>query len=157
MTVDNTLEFITNTPAIPLGVPIRQRSMLDQVTMELPSTISNRRDMIEIHANNPVNNQVQGLESNPRVNEVKQEEEKSNGQQAAQAEENPDYRVNLSEMSRQKIAEMTNPISPPQDETRSDLTEQEAADLAQETANQLAQTNVTIANQAMQKAVDLFS
>lgn len=112
---------------------------------------------MEINAKNPVGNQVQGLESSPRVNEVKQEEEKSNGQQAAQAEENPDYRVNLSEMSRQKIAEMTSPMSPSEDETRSDLTEQEAADLAQETANQLAQTNVTIANQAMQKAVDLFS
>jgi hypothetical protein len=112
--------------------------------------------MMEINTNNPVSNQVQGLENTPRVGEVKQEEEKTTGQQAAQAEENPDYRVNLSEMSKQKIAEMTNSLTAAPEGAESGLTEQEAADLAQQTANQLSQTNVTIANQAMQKAVDLF-
>jgi len=112
---------------------------------------------MEVNANNPVSNQVQGLESSPRVNKVGQEEDKSNGQQAAKTEENPDYRVNLSEMSKQKMAEMANPLMAPEDGTNSDLTEQEADSLAQQTANQLLQTNINIANQAMQKAVDLFS
>ena len=111
---------------------------------------------MEINANNPVNNQVQGLESTPRVNEVKPEEEKATGQQAAQAEDNPDYRVNLSEMSRQRVAEMNSPMAAPQEGPEEAMTEQEAAGLAEQMANQLSQTNVAIANQAMQKAVGII-
>ena len=112
---------------------------------------------MEINANNSVSNQVQGLETTPRVNEVKQEDEKPTGHQAKQADKNPDYRVSLSEMAKQTAAERTNPLSAPQGKKESDLSEQEAAQLAQQTAAQLSQTNVGIANQAMQKAVGLFS
>jgi hypothetical protein len=112
--------------------------------------------MMEINANNPVNNQVQGLESTPRVTEVKPEEEKNTGQQAAQAEDNPDYRVNLSEMSMQRVAEMNSPTAATQEGPEEAMTEQEAAGLAEQMANQLSQTNVTIANQAMQKAVGII-
>jgi hypothetical protein len=113
--------------------------------------------MMEINANNPVSNQVQGLESTPRINEVKKEEEQSTGQQAAQTEENPDYRVNLSEMAKQSSAEESAPMADKPNEDQRAISEQEAAELAQKTSSQLAQTNVAIANQAMQKAVDLFS
>jgi hypothetical protein len=112
---------------------------------------------MEINANSPVSNQVQGLETTPRVDEVKQEKEKATGQQATQAEENPDYRVSLSEMAKQNIAEQINPLAGTQEKAQSDLTEQKAAELSQQTAAQLSQTNVGIANQAMQKAVDLFT
>lgn len=111
---------------------------------------------MDINANNPVNNQVQGLETTPRVNEVKPEEEKATGQKAAQAEDDPDYRVNLSEMSRQRVAEMNSPATAPQEGPEEEMTEQEAAGLAEQMANQLSQTNVTIANQAMQKAVGII-
>lgn len=112
---------------------------------------------MEINANNPVTNQVQGMESTPKANEAKPEEEKSTGQQATQAEDNPDYRVSLSEMAKQRLTETTNPLASPPKTMEGGLSEQEAADLAQQTSAQLAQTNVAIANQAIQKAVDLFS
>ena len=111
---------------------------------------------MEINANNQISSQVQGVESTPKVNEVKQEEEKANNQQAAQAEENPDYRVSLSEMSKQQVADLSDPMAAGQKEAESGITEQEAADLAQQTSAQLSQTNMAIANQAMQKALDLF-
>jgi hypothetical protein len=112
---------------------------------------------MEINANNPVSNQVQGLETTPRVDAVKPEKDKATGQEATQAEENPDYRVSLSEMAKQNIAELTNPLEATQGKTESGLFEQEAAQLSQQTAAQLSQTNIGIANQAMQKAVDLFT
>ena len=111
---------------------------------------------MEINANNPVGSQVQGLETTPKVNEVKPEEEKNTGQQAAQTEDNPDYRVNLSELSKQRVAEMNSPMAAPQEGPEEAMTEQEAAGLAEQMANQLSQTNVAIANQAMQKAVGII-
>lgn len=112
---------------------------------------------MDINATNPVDNQIQGLGSTTKVNEIKEEEEKSTGQQTKQAEDNPDYRVSLSEMAKQDIAALANPKGTDPLATENGLTEEEAADLAQHTAQQLSQTNVAIANQAMQKAVDLFS
>ncbi len=110
-----------------------------------------------INTDMPVSNQVMGLESAPKVNEVNREDEKSTGQQTAQAEENPDYRVNLSEASRQRLSELENPLAADQNMESGGLSEQEAEEMAQNTAAQLSQTNVPIANQAMQKAVDLTS
>ncbi|WP_419659231.1 uncharacterized protein Dvar_81170 [Desulfosarcina variabilis str. Montpellier] len=111
--------------------------------------------METINATNSMSNQVQGLERAPRVNEIKPEEEKTTGQQAAQAEDNPDYRVNLSEESRQRVAEMNSPMTAPQEGPEENMTEQEAAGLAEQMANQLSQTNVAIANEAMQKAMGI--
>ena len=113
---------------------------------------------MEINTNNPVNNQIQGMTNTHRSEEVRPEEEKSTGQQAVQAEEdNPDYRVNLSDMAKQNIAGVAYPKEEDQYGAKNDLNDQEAVELAEQTAAQLSQTNVGIANQAVQKAVDLFS
>ena len=112
---------------------------------------------MQINANNPVNSQVQELETVQKPGQVKEEKEQSPGQQSARAEDNPDYRVSLSELAKQNIAEMTTPPEKTETEAQSDLTDQEAMDLAQNTAARLSQTNMAIANQALQKAVDLFS
>lgn len=113
---------------------------------------------MEVNTSNPVNNQIQGLTNTPKSAEVRPEEEKDTSQQAVSPEEDsPDYRVNLSEMARQNIAETTYPKENNQYAAGDDLDEQEATELAEQTAKQLSQTNVAIANQAVQKAVDLFS
>ena len=112
---------------------------------------------MQINANNPVSNQVQELESVQKLGQGKEEKEQAAGQQVAQAEDNPDYRISLSEMAKQNIAEKTAPPEMIEKEAQSDLTEQEAAELAQNTAARLSQTNMAIANQALQKAVNLFS
>jgi hypothetical protein len=44
-----------------------------------------------------------------------------------------------------------------QPEGKADLSEDEAARMAQKTSEQLAQTNSAISNQAVQQAVDLFT
>jgi len=112
---------------------------------------------MEISSNNPISNQVQGLETTPKVSEAKREKEEAPQQNAAQTEENPDYRISLSEESRQAVAELADRPSTGQTEEKADLSEQEAARLAQQASEQLKQTNTAISNQAIQKAVDLFT
>lgn len=112
---------------------------------------------MEINTNNPVGNQVQGLETPPKVDQIRREKEETPGQEAAETKESPDYRVSLSETAKQAITELTSLQAPVPDAGEDDLSEQEADQLAQKTAAQLAQTNVAVANQAMQKAVDLFT
>ena len=82
------------------------------------------------------------------------EKEEAPGQHAAQTEENPDSRISLSDASKKAVTELTRSQTPDQDPEKSDLSEEEAAQLASE---QLAQTNAAISNQAIQKAVDLFT
>jgi len=111
---------------------------------------------MEINTNNPVDNRVQGLETAPKAEAVKQEEEKTPDRQTTHVEEGPDYHVNLSTASKQAASEATTPLVT--DETTvGAMSENDAERLAQQTAAQLAQTNVSIANQGIQKAVDLFS
>ena len=112
---------------------------------------------MEISSNNPVSNQVQGLEATSKVDEVKREQEEAPRQSAAQAEENPDYRVSLSDESRQAVAELTSPPAADQPPGKTEITDEEAVRLAQQASEQLSQTNASISNQAIQKAVDLFT
>jgi hypothetical protein len=112
---------------------------------------------MEINANNPVDNRVQGLETTPKVETVKQEKEETPGRQTTHVEANPDYHVNLSAASKQAAGEATTPLAPIDEAAIGAISENDAERLAQQTAAQLAQTNVSIANQGMQKALDLFS
>jgi hypothetical protein len=104
------------------------------------------------------NNQVQGLETAQKVSEVKREKEETPGRQAPTTEEeSPDYRISLSDASKKAVSELTGAqASGPGPET-SALSEKEADQLSQHAADQLSQTNASISNQAMQKAVDLFT
>lgn len=111
---------------------------------------------MEINTNNPVGNQIQGLETTPKVSEVKREKEEAPDRQAAQAQESPDYRISLSDASK-KAAELTGPASPDPSVGQVDLTEEQAALVARQTSAQLAQTHAAISNQAIAKALDLFT
>lgn len=103
------------------------------------------------------NNQVHGLESAQKVSEVKREKEDAPGQQTAKAQESPDYRISLSDTSKKAVSELTSAHASGQSNNNVDLSEEEAAQVAKHAAEQLSQTNVSISNQAMQKAVDLFT
>lgn len=85
------------------------------------------------------------------------EKEEAPGQHAAQTEENPDYRISLSDASKKAVTELSSSQTPDQDPEKSDLSEEEASQVAQQASEQLAQTNAAISNQAIQKAVDLFT
>jgi len=111
---------------------------------------------LEIDTSHPVNNQVQGLETAPKVSEVKREKEDAPGQHAAQTEESPDYRISLSDASKKAIGELISTQAPGQGLKKADLSEEEATQVAQQASEQLSQTNASISNQAIQKAVDLF-
>ena len=112
---------------------------------------------MEISSNNPVSNQVQGLESTPKISEVKREQEEATRQGAAQTEENPDYRISLSEESKQAVAELATPSTADQPSQRTEISDEEAVRLAEQASEQLSQTQAAISNQAIQKAVDLFT
>ena len=103
------------------------------------------------------NNQVQGLKTATKISDVKREKEDAPGRQAAHTEESPDYRISLSDASKTAVGELTrSPASDPGSEI-ADLSEEAAARVAQQTAEHLSQTNLSISNHAMQKAVDLFT
>lgn len=102
-------------------------------------------------------NQLQGLESAPKVSEIKREKEEAPSRQAIQAEENPDYRISLSDASKKTITELTNSQASGRAAGKADLSEEEALQVAQQASEQLAQANASISNQAIQKAVDLFT
>ena len=103
------------------------------------------------------NNQVQGLDSAHKVSDRKREKEDTPGQQAARAEDSPDYRISLSDTSKKAVSELPRSQAPGQPTENSDLSEEDAAQMAKHAAEQLSQTNASISNQAMQKAVDLFT
>jgi len=102
-------------------------------------------------------NQVQGLDRLQKVSDVKREKEDAPGQRTAQAEESPDYRISLSDTSKKAITELPRSQAPGQRIENTDLSEEDAAQVAQHAAEQLSQINASISNQAMQKAVDLFT
>ena len=103
------------------------------------------------------NNQVQGLEAAQKVSEVKREKEEAPDRQASPTEDSPDYRISLSDASKKAVTELAGSQAPGQGAGNVDLSEKEAAQVAQHAAEQLSQTNASISNQAMQKAVDLFT
>ena len=102
-------------------------------------------------------NQVQELEAATKVSEVKREKEDTPDRQATQTSESPDYRISLSDASKKAVTGMTSSPAAGQATQHTDLSEDGAARLAQQTAEQLSHTNASISNQAMQKAVDLFT
>jgi hypothetical protein len=110
-----------------------------------------------INANNPVGNPVQGLDTSPRASEIRREKDEAPERHTAQTEETPDYRISLSDASKKAVAELTGPQVSGRGADKPDLSEDAAARLAQQTSVQLAQTNVSIANQAIAQAVDLFT
>jgi len=112
---------------------------------------------MEISSNNPVSNQVQELASAPKAGEVKRDKEETPQQGTTQAEENPDYRISLSDESRQAVAEQTAPPAAEPSPEKAEITDEEAVRLAQQASEQLSQTNAAISNQAIQRAVDLFT
>jgi len=112
---------------------------------------------MEISNNNPVSNQVQGLESTPKASEVKREEKEVREQVAPQTEDNPDYRLSLSEEGKQATAEFAAPPVDGQAADGAKLSDEQAVQLAQQTSAQIAQTDASISNQAIQKAIDLFT
>ncbi len=112
---------------------------------------------MEINTNNPVKNKVQGPEIAPKISEVKQDRQETPGQHAARTEESPDYRISLSDESKKAVSELTRSQAPGLGTEKAALSEEEATQVAQQASEQLAQTNSTISNQAIQKAVDLFT
>ena len=112
---------------------------------------------MEISNNNPVSNQVQGLEATTKASEVKREEKQAKEQATPQAEANPDYRLSLSEEAKQATAEFAAPSVDGQAADGAKLSDEEAVQLAQQTSAQIAQTDASISNQAIQKAIDLFT
>ncbi|BBO76110.1 hypothetical protein DSCW_35270 [Desulfosarcina widdelii] len=112
---------------------------------------------MEISNNNPVSNQVQGLEATTKASEVKRDEEEVKEQAAPQTEENPDYRLSLSEEAKQATTEFAAPSVDGQAADGAKLSDEEAVQLAQQASAQIAQTDASISNQAIQRAVDLFT
>ena len=111
---------------------------------------------MEINTNSQISNQVRGLESPPKTNEVRQEKDATNSQLTQQTKEKAGDQVNISDMAKEALAEKTNPLAN-QVAAENEINEQEARRLSEQTGAQLSQTNTPIANQAMQKAVDLFT
>lgn len=103
------------------------------------------------------NNQVQGLETAAKASTVKREREDGPGRKAAEPEENPGDRISLSAASKKAVSELTGPQAAAQSTGKAALSEEEADHLARQASEQLAQTNAAISNQAIQKAVDLFT
>lgn len=111
---------------------------------------------MEISNSKPVSNQVQGLEAATKASEVKREEEEVREQAAPQTEDNPDFRISLSDESKVAVAELGGEhLSGQADGAK--LSDEEAVQLAQQTSAQLAQTDTSISNQAIQRAIDLFT
>lgn len=103
------------------------------------------------------NNQVQGLENAQKVSNVRREKEDAPGQQTAQTEESTDYRISLSDTSKKSVNQLTRSQATGPNTDSVDLSEEKAAKVARHTAGQLSQTKASITNQAMQRAVDLFT
>ena len=112
---------------------------------------------MELNPRDPVGSQIQGLNSAKKVSEINREKDHAPERQAAQAKDSPDDRISLSDESKKAVAELTGPQVGTQAKAMSALSDKEAALLAQQTAEKLSQSNAAISNQAIQKAVDLFT
>ena len=112
---------------------------------------------MEINTAKPVNGQVQGLGATQKAPPVKREQEDTPENRATQTDEASDDRISLSEASRKAVAELAGSQTPEPVKEDAELSESEAAHLAEQTSEQLALTTASISNQALQKAVDLFT
>ncbi len=107
---------------------------------------------MEINANSPVN----GLESAAKIGEVKRDKADTPDQPAVEEKESPDYRLSLSKNASPATSEAA-AATPAKIPESVDLNAAEAAELSQSVASQLAQTQSSIANQGIQRAIDLFT
>ena len=112
---------------------------------------------MEINTSNSINAKVRGIESTPRTDQVKREREDAPQAQATGVNGDPDDRISLSDASKSAVADLTSSTTTSRSNAASDLSDAEAVQLAQQTAEQLGQANTGISNQALQKAVDLFT
>ena len=112
---------------------------------------------MEINTNNRVSNEVRGLDNTQKISPVKREEKDATEPQASQTQENPDYRISLSDASKKAVSDLTGTPASGRDTGAADISEEEAAQIARQTSEQLSQTSAAISNQAIQKAVDLFT
>ena len=112
---------------------------------------------MEVETTQPVNGQVQGLSAMQKAAPIKRDKEDAPENRATQTDETPDYRISLSDASRKAVAELTGGQAPEQTGEAVDLSENEAARLAEQASRQLARTDLSISNQAVQQAVDLFT
>ena len=112
---------------------------------------------MEINTGNSLNAKVRGIESTPRAGQVKREREDVPQTQATQVKGDIDDRISLSDASKTAVAELTDSTTAKRVNAAGDLSDEEAAQLAQQTADQLMQTHAGISNQALQNAVDLFT
>ncbi len=112
---------------------------------------------MEINTNNPVSNEVRGLESAQKISAVKREKEEAPDPQASRTQENPDYRISLSDESKKAVSDLAGTAAPSGNTGAADISEEEALQIARQTSEQLSQTTAAISNQAIQKAVDLFT
>ena len=112
---------------------------------------------MEIDSTHMVDGKVRGPISPQKINQSKPDNEETPENKGTPTEEAPDYRISLSEASRKAVAELAESPPPDQAEAQADLSEEEAAQLAQQVSSQLSQDNASISNQAIQRAVDLFT
>lgn len=108
---------------------------------------------MHIESSNPVGSPVQGVETTPTAGAVNREKEN-----AAETEATPDYKLSLSEQSKNAMTELNAPQAADDPSPTTALKEEEAAQLASQVSAQLTrQPNTSLSNQAIQKAVDLFT
>lgn len=111
-----------------------------------------------IHPPNPIAEAMQGLGKTKPVNPVNRDHENTPQGRAAPPEATPGDRISLSEAPPTKV-----PVEPPRvrDAGRhregADLSEEDAARLAQAVSTTLARMNTSIAQRAIQQSVDLFT
>ena len=108
---------------------------------------------MEINANAPVN----GLGTVVKSDAVKPEAKDVPDQQTVKDEGSPDYRLNLSKSNKPAVPEPAATALPANAAGLADLGETEADSLSRNVASELAQTTSAIANQGIQKAIDLFT
>ena len=112
---------------------------------------------MEISSNKPIGNPVRSVEPTPKIREDQRERQETPQQRKAGEEESPDYRISLSDESKQAVTERAGRPTAGPSPASTELSESEAARLAEQTAEQLSRTDTAIAKQAIQKAVDLFT
>jgi hypothetical protein len=112
---------------------------------------------MDLNPSDPVGSQIQGLQGAKKVSHINREKDHAPQRQAAQTEDSPDDRISLSDASKKAVAELAGPPVGTQATGKSDLSDNQAALLAQQTAEKLSQSTAAISNQSIQKAVDLFT
>ncbi|BBO70590.1 hypothetical protein DSCA_45200 [Desulfosarcina alkanivorans] len=112
---------------------------------------------MEINTSDPMGKGIQGPGRTQKISRVNRERDEAPDRQASQAEKNPDYRVSLSGPAESTVSGPAGTRAAGGVGRAAALSEDEAARIARQASEQLAQTHTAITNQAIQKAVDLFT